>query len=156
MLIGLMSLPNQIVYIQFHPVAYIVKLKIEMSMASLITRLAKDQDTSFNANSLSYSHDHNAHQSRNHSSKNPDIGLKSFHKTNIQAVLSDVGPKGTEDNTPGIHRRVDVDVRVDVPAPRPESSKGGPEEEGLSGQSFDRGGDELSLTKNVGHPTRGG
>ncbi|MCJ1399944.1 hypothetical protein MMC11_003147 [Xylographa trunciseda] len=40
MIIGLMSLPNQIVYIQFHPVAYIVKLNIEMSMADLITRIA--------------------------------------------------------------------------------------------------------------------
>ncbi|MCJ1383869.1 hypothetical protein MMC17_006983 [Xylographa soralifera] len=40
MIIGLMSLPNQIVYIQFHPVAYIVKLNIEMSMADLITSIA--------------------------------------------------------------------------------------------------------------------
>lgn len=36
-----MSLPNQVVYIQFHPVAYMVKLNIEMSMADLITRLAR-------------------------------------------------------------------------------------------------------------------
>ena len=41
MLIGLMSLPNQVVYVQFHPVAYMVKLNIEMSMAGLITRLAR-------------------------------------------------------------------------------------------------------------------
>lgn len=31
MLIGLMSLPNQNAYIQFHPVAYMAKLNIEMS-----------------------------------------------------------------------------------------------------------------------------
>lgn len=36
-----MFLKNQIVYIQFHPVVYMVKLNIEMSMASLIVRLAK-------------------------------------------------------------------------------------------------------------------
>ncbi|CAI6334412.1 unnamed protein product [Periconia digitata] len=41
MLIGLMFLPNQLVYIQFHPVTYIVKLNIEMSMASLVVRLAR-------------------------------------------------------------------------------------------------------------------
>lgn len=41
MLIGLMSLRNQVVYIQFHPVAYMVKLNIEMSMAGLITKLAR-------------------------------------------------------------------------------------------------------------------
>ncbi|UNI23779.1 hypothetical protein JDV02_009579 [Purpureocillium takamizusanense] len=43
MLIGLMSLPNQVVYIQFHPVTYMVKLNIEMSMADLITRLARGE-----------------------------------------------------------------------------------------------------------------
>jgi hypothetical protein len=37
-----MFLQNQVVYIQFHPVTYMVKLNIEMSMASLITRIAKD------------------------------------------------------------------------------------------------------------------
>ena len=36
-----MFLKNQVVYIQFHPVVYMVKLNIEMSMASLIVRLAK-------------------------------------------------------------------------------------------------------------------
>lgn len=41
MLIGLMFLKNQVVYIQFHPVAYMVKLNIEMSMASLVVRLAR-------------------------------------------------------------------------------------------------------------------
>ena len=36
-----MFLKNQVVYIQFHPVVYMVKLNIEMSMASLIVRLAQ-------------------------------------------------------------------------------------------------------------------
>ena len=40
-LIGLMFLKNQVVYIQFHPVVYMVKLNIEMSMASLVVRLAQ-------------------------------------------------------------------------------------------------------------------
>ncbi|THX10446.1 hypothetical protein D6D13_05439 [Aureobasidium pullulans] len=40
MLLGLMALPNQVVYIQFHPVAYMVKLYIEMSMADLIVKVA--------------------------------------------------------------------------------------------------------------------
>ncbi|KAF1966145.1 hypothetical protein BU23DRAFT_441513, partial [Bimuria novae-zelandiae CBS 107.79] len=43
MLIGLMFLKNQIVYIQFHPVTYMVKLNIEMTMASLVVRLARGQ-----------------------------------------------------------------------------------------------------------------
>jgi hypothetical protein len=40
MLIGLMFLPNGMVYTQFHPVAYMVKLNIEMTMASLIKKIA--------------------------------------------------------------------------------------------------------------------
>ncbi|KAK8087857.1 hypothetical protein PG997_002818 [Apiospora hydei] len=42
-LVVLISLPNEMVYIQFHPCAYLVKLHIEMAMASLITRLARGQ-----------------------------------------------------------------------------------------------------------------
>ncbi len=59
MLIGLMSLPNQVVYVQFHPVAYMVKLNIEMSMASLIARLARgsiDNDMPFTADTQSQYH----------------------------------------------------------------------------------------------------
>ncbi|KAE8333036.1 hypothetical protein BDV39DRAFT_199387 [Aspergillus sergii] len=43
-LIGLMFLPNPMVYIQFHPVTYIVKLNIELKMASLIRKLARDSN----------------------------------------------------------------------------------------------------------------
>lgn len=41
----MMSLPNTFVYMMFHPVAYIVKLNIEMSMADLITKVARYQDS---------------------------------------------------------------------------------------------------------------
>ncbi|KAF2022618.1 hypothetical protein EK21DRAFT_51040, partial [Setomelanomma holmii] len=41
LLIGLMFLKNGVVYVQFHPVVYMVKLNIEMSMASLVVRLAQ-------------------------------------------------------------------------------------------------------------------
>ncbi|UPX18930.1 uncharacterized protein EKO05_0009212 [Ascochyta rabiei] len=40
MIIGAMSIPNSFVYIQFHPLAYLVKLNIEMVMANLIKRIA--------------------------------------------------------------------------------------------------------------------
>ncbi|KAM0260066.1 hypothetical protein ACHAQJ_002990 [Trichoderma viride] len=53
MLIGLMSLPNQVVYIQFHPVAYMVKLNIEMTMADLITKLARGENSDMNMPSTS-------------------------------------------------------------------------------------------------------
>ncbi|KAL3427542.1 hypothetical protein PVAG01_01051 [Phlyctema vagabunda] len=42
LIIGMMSLRNTFVYMQFHPLAYIVKLKIEMSMADLIAKVARE------------------------------------------------------------------------------------------------------------------
>ncbi|KAB2574375.1 hypothetical protein BFW01_g9223 [Lasiodiplodia theobromae] len=40
LIISMMSLKNSFVYMQFHPLAYIVKLKIEMSMADLIATVS--------------------------------------------------------------------------------------------------------------------
>jgi hypothetical protein len=39
-IIGLLPLPNELLYAQFHPVAYMMKLNIEMTMASLIKKIA--------------------------------------------------------------------------------------------------------------------
>ncbi|KAJ9662585.1 hypothetical protein H2198_001257 [Neophaeococcomyces mojaviensis] len=41
LIISMMNLKNSFVYTQFHPLAYIVKLNIELTMASLITKIAK-------------------------------------------------------------------------------------------------------------------
>ncbi|KAF5025413.1 hypothetical protein F66182_2515 [Fusarium sp. NRRL 66182] len=43
LIIAMMSLKNTFVYMQFHPLAYIVKLHIEMSMADLIGKIARDK-----------------------------------------------------------------------------------------------------------------
>ncbi|KAB8293763.1 hypothetical protein EYC80_009248 [Monilinia laxa] len=40
LIIGMMSLRNSFVYMQFHPLAYLVKLNIEMSMAELIAKVS--------------------------------------------------------------------------------------------------------------------
>ncbi|KAI0150226.1 hypothetical protein GGR57DRAFT_514496 [Xylariaceae sp. FL1272] len=42
-IIGMMSLSNTFVYMQIHPLAYMVKLKIEMSMAELIGLIAREK-----------------------------------------------------------------------------------------------------------------
>lgn len=47
MIIGLMFLHNQLVFMQFHPVAYLVKLNIEMTMARLITKIATSRENDF-------------------------------------------------------------------------------------------------------------
>lgn len=41
LLIGMMSLPNSFVYVQFHPLVYLCKLHIEMNMADLIGKVVR-------------------------------------------------------------------------------------------------------------------
>ncbi|KAK9416011.1 hypothetical protein SUNI508_09971 [Seiridium unicorne] len=50
LIIAMMSLPNNFVYMQFHPFAYIVKLNIEMAMAELIVKVAKAGNASSQGN----------------------------------------------------------------------------------------------------------
>ncbi|RGP72144.1 hypothetical protein FLONG3_6867 [Fusarium longipes] len=40
-LVGLMSLHSSLVYLSFHPIAYLLKLQIEMKMAELITKIVR-------------------------------------------------------------------------------------------------------------------
>ncbi|KAH6682173.1 hypothetical protein F5X68DRAFT_137534 [Plectosphaerella plurivora] len=141
MLIGLMSLPNQVVYIQFHPVAYMVKLNIEMSMAALITRLAKDQDTSFAFNSLSYSNGAKG-------SVPTQDGAKAFGLGKYPRVRADADLEAIQNGAPGIHRQLEVEIRTD-PRGDPEADQAS---ERGSGRSFYKVEDEAALTYNAGHP----
>ncbi|KUJ23511.1 uncharacterized protein LY89DRAFT_777246 [Mollisia scopiformis] len=45
LIIGMMSLSNSFVYMQIHPLAYIVKLNIEMSMAELPAKISANNNT---------------------------------------------------------------------------------------------------------------
>ncbi|KAH8653073.1 hypothetical protein BGZ60DRAFT_496652 [Tricladium varicosporioides] len=49
LIIGMMSLKNTFVYCQFHPLAYIVKLHIELHLAELIASIAQRKDHITNA-----------------------------------------------------------------------------------------------------------
>ncbi|PWW76936.1 hypothetical protein C7212DRAFT_279255 [Tuber magnatum] len=53
LIIGTMSLKNSFVYMQFHPLAYTVKLMIEMTMADLIRTIAREKNE-FKSGSQSY------------------------------------------------------------------------------------------------------
>ncbi|KAF9876908.1 hypothetical protein CkaCkLH20_05754 [Colletotrichum karsti] len=155
MLIGLMSLPNQVVYIQFHPVAYMVKLNIEMSMASLITRLAKDQDSGFRFNSLSYSKGRSRtnRTTQLHDRGEHDAGLKSYHRASVGAVPPDLQLDSIPGSSAGIHRRVDVDIRVEqTPTSTPSFGGRSRHDDNGSGSTFYKLDDEDSLTGNPGHP----
>ncbi|KAI1493571.1 hypothetical protein F5X96DRAFT_169522 [Biscogniauxia mediterranea] len=54
LIIGTMSLNNTFVYMQFHPLAYTVKLKIEISMADLIVKIAKARNAANHGNGGRY------------------------------------------------------------------------------------------------------
>ncbi|KAM0425966.1 hypothetical protein ACHAPT_008905 [Fusarium lateritium] len=45
LLLGFLSLPNPYLYVQFAPVAYIIKLYIELLMASLISKVVRSSET---------------------------------------------------------------------------------------------------------------
>jgi hypothetical protein len=113
-----MSLKNQVVYIQFHPVAYMVKLNIELSMASLITKIARgtvdDRNNEFIVQSSSHNHSHINHK---HSSAN-HAALKMKSGTHTSAVVGKQNSalrssNGKEDDWKGIRTLREVDVRVE-------------------------------------------
>ncbi|PVH90577.1 hypothetical protein DM02DRAFT_505914, partial [Periconia macrospinosa] len=56
LLLGLLSLPNPYDYVQFAPVAYIIKLHIELNMAVLISKVVR---SSSDRSGDWYSHEHN-------------------------------------------------------------------------------------------------
>ncbi|KAK8926772.1 hypothetical protein H634G_10001 [Metarhizium anisopliae BRIP 53293] len=89
MLIGLMSLPNQIVYIQFHPVAYMVKLNIEMTMADLITKLARGENSDTHPPSTS-NHRTFTHEDADDDNQTRTYPMHTVNKTQAEDSLSEL------------------------------------------------------------------
>ncbi|KAH6951437.1 hypothetical protein DER45DRAFT_383334 [Fusarium avenaceum] len=145
MLIGLMSLPNQVVYVQFHPVAYMVKLNIEMSMAKLITRLAKGENADDYYPSMSQSGHGHSNQRTNDAPWTQGNNVQLTHRSRVVAGNSDddlPGAAHRNNGGPGIHRRTEFEVTVETSH---KSSKN-PFGEGIES------GDEMPLTSHTGHP----
>ena len=115
-----MWLPNQVVYIQFHPVTYMVKLNIELSMASLITKLAySGRHGDFYTNQLSFNHG-NAHrgddQNPNGENRTQIYALKRFHsKGDEEPDFSEAPGMKRKDNV--IHKRIEVGITVEPAVP---------------------------------------
>lgn len=93
-----MSLPNPEVFILFHPLVYTAKLNIEMTMASLIVKLARGPSDNNNGNDY---HPHNntstdpryqhqqQHQQQQHPTKTDrDVALRTFTESRIRASFS--------------------------------------------------------------------
>jgi hypothetical protein len=115
MLIGLMFLPNQVVYIQFHPVAYMVKLNIEMSMASLVVKLARgktetdmyDHHTSSDVRSNPRSHQ--PHRNTHNALNNPNF--ESFQLSSV--TRGHRRTDSSDDELGGITRKTELNVVVE-------------------------------------------
>lgn len=108
MLICLMSLKNQVVYIQFHPVAYMVKLNIEMEMASLITKLARGSVDDRNNEVRFQSSSQNPH------STNPtSIGLQSGVHTSVAGRVKNGSKNLDNEDLKGIRTFREVNVKVE-------------------------------------------
>jgi hypothetical protein len=113
MLICLMSLKNQVVYIQFHPVAYMVKLNIEMSMSSLITKIARNSVEARNNEFMvqnSSSHNH-SHFHTSHIQSKAAIGLQPG--VNASAVSKMRGAAEERQSFEGIRTLKEVDATVE-------------------------------------------
>lgn len=110
MLIGLMFLKNPVVYIQFHPVTYMVKLNIEMSMASLVVRLArgKTDNDMFDFDNSSSNHRSKRHSLQHKNRAPPD----QFHSFHLSSATRNKGhsKEDSDDTFEGIHCRTDVHV----------------------------------------------
>lgn len=118
MLICLMSLKNQVVYVQFHPVAYMVKLNIEMTMASLITKLAKgsvaDRNNEFMMESTSHNHTAQNHTAHNHTAHNhAHDGTTGTGVTTSASAKIRRGTRDLERDFDGIKTHTEVDIRVE-------------------------------------------
>lgn len=144
MLIGLMFLKNQLVYVQFHPVAYIVKLNIEMSMASLVVRLAKGrpENDMFNEpfNSSSGPRSHSNHPSNPRQLTHD--GKSHFESFQLSSKVTRGQRKDSEESQMGITCRTDVVVER---SDKVSDTKSGSSSLAETENKFDKFGDEIPL-----------
>lgn len=143
-----MWLPNKAVFIQFHPVTYIVKLNIEMSMAKLITRLASSNGTSdefYPENSSSHptaGQSGNQSQLERHSVWGQGQGGTAMPLSHISKVVAGNSDEHLpEGDGAGIHRRTEIEVKVESDTKANFKTK-----------PRHHSDDEFPLTSNTGHP----
>ncbi|KAH6893447.1 hypothetical protein B0T10DRAFT_527830 [Thelonectria olida] len=124
LLICMMSLPNSFVYVQFHPLVYLLKLHIEMNMADLISKVvrASNADGSNDYSSRSRSHptagtrpNHSrfgATLTRTHIELGEEDEMELKERQNLEGIkktvvteITRVGPNGEDDDVPEHHER---------------------------------------------------
>ncbi|KKY27610.1 hypothetical protein UCDDS831_g00715 [Diplodia seriata] len=128
LIIGTMFLKNTAVFMQFHPVAYTVKLKIELSMTNLITRISKESINERNLGTTSTSHGHsrfafNPRLTGTATGTAKDVALDVFHEQNHTSTVS-AQKYDEEEHGEGlnqIYTKREVTVQVSDPQESPES-----------------------------------
>ncbi|CAD0044642.1 unnamed protein product [Aureobasidium pullulans] len=109
MLIGLMSLRNHTLFVQFHPVAYMVKLNIEMSMADMIVKVARTSENDVRPKSSSQTPfpERSYHQHTLHGDNGMNIGPK-----NTAVIGHSQLDHIQREDIKGINRQTEVQVYV--------------------------------------------
>lgn len=154
LLIGLMSLPNQAVFMLFHPLVYTAKLNIEMTMASLIIKLARSgRSDAYFPESHSHTNPHNAPHAVGAAggadAENPnerEVALKTFTESKIRASYSGASEEAGEVPSGGIQRTREFQVTVHRTSSSSADDDDDPKEL-ASGAD-----DEAWLTRYPGHP----
>jgi hypothetical protein len=116
-----MFLKNPVVYVQFHPVVYMVKLNIEMSMASLVVRLAQgklqnDMDPeAFHSSTDPKSHSRSGHLNQSQNDQVKSIQLSSRTKKGGSSMMRSAGLSqiDSDEDLGGIECRTDLTVVVE-------------------------------------------
>lgn len=116
-----MSFNNPFIYVQFHPLTYLLKLAIEMSLADLIARVARasnsglglgpddDDDDSYGNTNLTYLSTGPRH--RHHHAKSPVAGGPPVMVNEISSGGGDGGQDGDDlELGGGITKTVDMEV----------------------------------------------
>lgn len=87
----MMSLPNSFIYLQFHPVTYIVKLNIECSMADLISKIVagKERTDAFHSDSYSHPTELTSVQRTQRGNNKPGNFTTTSYKANATAKAND-------------------------------------------------------------------
>lgn len=155
LLVGLMFLQNQVVYIQFHPVVYMIKLNIEMSMASLVVRLAQgkthnDMDPEeFHSTTDPASHSRSAH----HGQRVGGDQIKSIQlssRSNKRAHDAGLGKIDSDESLGGIECRTELNVVVEeIDSAKSEYRQGSSSRSSREAKPYSVFEDETPLHKNT-------
>ncbi|KAJ5092488.1 hypothetical protein NUU61_007358 [Penicillium alfredii] len=113
LLLGFLSLRNAYVYVQFAPVAYIIKLNIELTMAVLISKVVRSSCNNppedwYSSNHISdrYAHQATCTSNNDHRKFPPEVEMDTLHE------LDQESPKDLDHQRPGIMRTIVTTVQA--------------------------------------------